>query len=439
MSWEDLIVAGMASFRMRRLPILALSLAILGGLAGVLFFLCRDEPPPQDGDLTSYRRTVLDEANGFLAVNLTSDDMSWPRDEDGEANVRGLGEAFDREAARKVLEENAEAIKKLNASLSYADFQVPESRSPADNVGYLLAWRELAYLSSCRMRLLLESGSETEALEEAFHLVHFGHRVAGGQGPVIHYLVGLAIKSLGVQGMVRCLRADNFEAAQLKRLADEVGRYRANDDALRDAYRAEYVLFRNALEGLARGDEEALEALEWRSSSWTHWRPFFFLQQTKRWLGEDLRVLIRNAAMRRKDREALDLDGKYGVVEEQKQLLLSNGAGRVMLHLLLPNFEKTLGERDKEAWGMSALQTLLALKQFQLQNGRLPASLAELVPLFLKDIPIDPYDGEPVRYSAEKKIVYSVGSDLEDSGGSGEEKPADAMYDDDEPTFRIEF
>ncbi|HVR76135.1 MAG TPA: hypothetical protein VMT52_17520, partial [Planctomycetota bacterium] len=389
--------------------------------------------------LTSYRRTVPDQANGFLAVNITGDDISWPWHEDGDANVQGLSEAFDPEAARKVLEENAEAIKKLHASLSHADFKVPEPRSPADDVGFLLAWRELACLSLCRMRLLLETGSEAEALEEAFHLVRFGHRVAGGQGPVIQYLVGLAIKSLGIHGMVRCLRAENLEAAQLKRLVEEVGRYRANDDALRDSYRAEYVLFKNALDGLARGDEEVLESLGWETSSWTLSRPLFLLQQTKRWLGEDFRVLVRNAAMRRRDREALDLDAKYGVLEKQKHLLLFNGVGREMLRVLLPTFEKALESRDREAWGISALETLLALKHFQLLNGRLPASLAKLVPLYLKEAPIDPYDGEPVRYSAEKKIVYSVGIDLEDSGGSGEEESADAMYDEEEPTFRIEF
>ena len=38
--------------------------------------------------------------------------------------------------------------------------------------------------------------------------------------------------------------------------------------------------------------------------------------------------------------------------------------------------------------------------------------------LILEAIPADPYDGKPFRYAPAKGIVYSVGKDLVDSGGS---------------------
>ena len=36
----------------------------------------------------------------------------------------------------------------------------------------------------------------------------------------------------------------------------------------------------------------------------------------------------------------------------------------------------------------------------------------------MKAVPADPFDGKPFRYDASKGIVYSVGKDCEDSGGS---------------------
>ncbi len=45
------------------------------------------------------------------------------------------------------------------------------------------------------------------------------------------------------------------------------------------------------------------------------------------------------------------------------------------------------------------------------------ASLAELVPRYLREVPTDPFDRESLRYSPAKRIVYSVGVDLEDQGG----------------------
>lgn len=47
----------------------------------------------------------------------------------------------------------------------------------------------------------------------------------------------------------------------------------------------------------------------------------------------------------------------------------------------------------------------------------LPATQEALVPDYLSAVPRDPFDGQPFRYSAEKRIVYSVGENLTDDGG----------------------
>jgi hypothetical protein len=40
------------------------------------------------------------------------------------------------------------------------------------------------------------------------------------------------------------------------------------------------------------------------------------------------------------------------------------------------------------------------------------------VPDTILEIPVDPYDGQRMRYNHSKGIIYSVGEDLEDSCGS---------------------
>ena len=44
--------------------------------------------------------------------------------------------------------------------------------------------------------------------------------------------------------------------------------------------------------------------------------------------------------------------------------------------------------------------------------------LNDLVPKYISKVPKDPFDGKPIRYSAKNKMIYSVGNDLKDSGGS---------------------
>jgi hypothetical protein len=58
----------------------------------------------------------------------------------------------------------------------------------------------------------------------------------------------------------------------------------------------------------------------------------------------------------------------------------------------------------------------LLLRAWTLEHGgQLPDSLEALVPDYLPELPVDPYDGKPLRYDKER--LWSVGSDLKDDGG----------------------
>ncbi len=62
----------------------------------------------------------------------------------------------------------------------------------------------------------------------------------------------------------------------------------------------------------------------------------------------------------------------------------------------------------------------IALKRFQLKHGQWPESLAKVVPEFLPTVPIDPYDGKPLRYRPNGDgtyLLYCVGEDGVDNGG----------------------
>ena len=69
-----------------------------------------------------------------------------------------------------------------------------------------------------------------------------------------------------------------------------------------------------------------------------------------------------------------------------------------------------------EKFSLRATETILALKAYKLEKGKSPSNLSDLVPTYLSQMPIDPFDGKPLRYSREKMLIYCVGKDLQDSG-----------------------
>ena len=61
----------------------------------------------------------------------------------------------------------------------------------------------------------------------------------------------------------------------------------------------------------------------------------------------------------------------------------------------------------------------IALELYHREHGAFPESLDELVPAFLEEIPLDRFDGKPLKYhlTPEGPVLYSVGTDRDDDGG----------------------
>jgi len=65
--------------------------------------------------------------------------------------------------------------------------------------------------------------------------------------------------------------------------------------------------------------------------------------------------------------------------------------------------------------------TAIALKRYQLKHGGYPPDLSSLVPEFLPAVPLDPVDGQPLRYRPQANgtfLLYSVGPNGKDDGGN---------------------
>jgi hypothetical protein len=71
----------------------------------------------------------------------------------------------------------------------------------------------------------------------------------------------------------------------------------------------------------------------------------------------------------------------------------------------------------------------LALEEYRLTHGEYPATLDVLVPDILPEVPLDPFDGKPVRYlkDGERVLVYSVGPNLQDDGGEVGENDSELL------------
>jgi len=113
-------------------------------------------------------------------------------------------------------------------------------------------------------------------------------------------------------------------------------------------------------------------------------------------------------------------------IEELEEELLGFGHEgklkqfRFMLTLLVtsPLNAFTTGHMMGMAFDRTA-EAAIAAELFHRRHGRMPASLDELVPEFLPKVPLDPYDGQPLRSVARdgSLVIYSIGHNSTDDDG----------------------
>jgi hypothetical protein len=104
----------------------------------------------------------------------------------------------------------------------------------------------------------------------------------------------------------------------------------------------------------------------------------------------------------------------------------------VMIKMLGPAVGRSAELDARTRAGIDQAKTALAIERSRLATGKLPERLEELVPQYLAQVPIDPFDGQPLRYRLQQPgyLIYSVFEDGQDNGGKEKtDVPSGARYD----------
>ena len=104
----------------------------------------------------------------------------------------------------------------------------------------------------------------------------------------------------------------------------------------------------------------------------------------------------------------------------------------LMLDPIVEGFARAISQRTAT---LRATGCLVALRGWQLSHQGLPSDLAALFKgAVLKSVPVDPYDGKPMRLVVldGQPVIYSVGRDGHDDRGLKDSKldkqPGDLIY-----------
>lgn len=420
-------------------------LAALLVVAGVVLYtvLSIDDPPPDVDDLRVQRLDIGPAENGFvifgqavakLDLNLDApvadDRPPAPKGEPAEPsdkpqtrlerfNRMSNGLEWDAALAEEVLARNVEAIALWEKAVAAPHFQGPEVRSIEDVLVPVHSWFCIARLVSVRARARVKQGNCAAAFDDLVSVVRFGQRIEHSKGSMVTWQVGGSIKDDGCALMRQMLSEGTLTPQQLRAYARQIAAFAADTGGYADAFRNEYTIRAAFIDDAASGKtpvrgttgepREGVSRWFWQAAC----KPFFKPNRTKALLAEIARGCGENGSKYFKDSLEYVFDDEEAGLGAGKY----NGVGVVFARLLTGSGSGMPAVKCRENVGLAVTRVLLAAKAYRMEKRRLPERLDELVPDYLDSVPVDDFDGKPLRYNPAKKVLYSVGKDLKDDGG----------------------
>jgi hypothetical protein len=424
----------------RRLIVTAIIVLLLLVLIGLWTFY--DAPPPDDADLRLPYLAIPEQENGFTYFSAAGEEMIWPdRQESDTWDAILDGETWDAEFAAAFLARNGRWNELIAQGLACARCQVPELRRLNDVQSYLADWRRAARLSSVRALYLMRTGREKEAFDECLQTVRFGRRIQDCRGGLSTYLVGIAVERMATERLRALLSETDLRGEQLREYVERLDDGSSHASGLANAYRIDYVIWCRMLDDLAAGRPLIPEDRARRYGLWERLKRRFILKpnRTKRLIADFARHLIAQVGKPYVEIEPAELP----MPEEMtplRLLLCGNGGGLTAIWLFEQAWHYALAVKCRAESSIAATRILIALRCYKLEHGELPETLEALVPEYFEAVPLDDFDGKPMKYSRDKHVVYAVGTDLTDNGGIAENDREDALPADGyDLIYKIEF
>jgi hypothetical protein len=292
------------------------------------------------------------------------------------------------------------------SELPGASYPIPAYTSPLDLVvPELPAFRKAQMLCGTAAALSAARGDPDGA---AASLVRGAQvlRSLGDCPTLIHFLMRAGSASLWVAAVEQSLMLTELPPDALTDLRGAVAAERRSQD-LRMAFYAERAMGYSAISGEVPGAGGLRDPRH----------------RTPGWVKEDELLHISHVSDMI---EALDLPVHERI--DRADALQSRLEERIMAHprryvgsaMLLPVLPEVIAEQVRVEALLTAAEVGLAVEQWRMAHGDWPESLDPLVPALLAELPPDPFTGRPLQYTVadDTAIVYSVGADLQDDGGT---------------------
>jgi len=308
-------------------------------------------------------------------------------------------------------------------------FVAPESATEP-MPSFLSAVRVLAHTAVCQAGLSLRDGDEQAAVDAFIPPLRVAAHLTQS-GPLMLRMIAGTVEFIALRGIWDAVSSGQFHNAKsLERLAEGIEFLESQRGTLADSLRAEYRQAHDDLERWARnGPQGVREAMEPLISQQGQDEASLRFQTLQYWAELQVfypRALERVTAVYQKQVRVLKADPLQALRNEMAARHSPRHRDDVLSDSVLSRWKAV----EREAWGDAQRRAIaigIAAARYRLEHDDYPPDLAALAPKYLKAMPLDPYDGQPmkVRREPDAFVIWSIGEDFTDQGGHIALQPRD--------------
>lgn len=401
-----------------------------------------DAPAPDDRDLRLARSPAAVSENGFDRLEAAARTALLPKGESSWNRFHAFraGKTWEPQWISELVAQNAEATEQLRAGLASPAFAFPPpdrmSAGGGDPTVTLFRVRPLLALAGAHARVLLRDGHSGDAIEVASLGLRVGKRLSAAENVDLFGIhmasVFQTVSLLDLEYAVRTAHLEPDAALTLGRLLEST-RWSAED--WQRVWALEYELL------LAELDAASARASDGSGLAW----PMSLMPSAYRWHRNRTAAVLADLYRDQRRKSAAfcanaGLLGDSGAIRVRPRgfadLLAPNAMGRIVIGAIHSRgFDRVQLERCQLETHVSLVEALVAAKAYSDAEGALPERLEDLVPRYLDALPLDRYDGTPLRYARTARAVYSIGEDFTDTGPAAAPSPDDPR----EPGLSLAF
>ncbi len=314
------------------------------------------------------------------------------------------------QAVERTLVDCHEALDLCRKGTQASFCKIPSLDYTTNSTAFVSPLRQLARLMVVEGKLAEQSGETDKAISNYLAVITLGRDCSRG-GTIIYGLVGDAIIGIGAPALRASLLQRVTSPEDARHVMDQLDQIKKEIPPFSDALRYELANSKELM------DRELFGTLKPGQKIASHRAIFCTFDAA---FGE----LIQDADKPLWESHAKAITDKWVQLGKPKWLnVVNRPVAHIMLGMMLPGIQSPRIKAVRADLEFEATRVVCALKSYQLTHGAPPSQLADLVPTFLSSIPIDPFDGKPLRYRTEGTnwVIWSVGSDLKDDNAAWHE------------------